>query len=56
MTWMHGGYPGLKLDISGITSEGDLVVTHTHLNLELRNPDNAGRTLADYVCPQGRQG
>ncbi|MFJ7270399.1 ester cyclase [Streptomyces sp. NPDC099050] len=48
VTWLRGEYPDLKLDIKRIIAEGDLVVTHAHLDLEPNNPDNPGRALADY--------
>ena len=46
--WLRGEYPGLKLDIKRVIAEGDMVVTHSHLDLEPDNPDNPGRALADF--------
>lgn len=34
MTWLRGEYPDLNLDIKRVIAEGDLVVTHSHLDLE----------------------
>ena len=48
MTWLRGEYPNLKLDIKRVIAEGDMVVTHSHLDLEPGNPDNPGRALADF--------
>ncbi|WP_203725278.1 hypothetical protein [Streptomyces sp. SID13588] len=44
----YGAAPNLRLDIKRVIAEGDLVVTHSHLDLEPDNPDNPGRALADY--------
>jgi len=46
--WLRGQYPNLALDIKRIIAEGDMVVTHAHLDLEPGNPDNPGRALADF--------
>lgn len=48
MRWLRGEYPDLKLHIKRVIAEGDLVVTHSHLDLEPANVDNPGRALADY--------
>lgn len=34
--------------IKRVIAEGDIVATHSHLDLEPGNPDNPGRALADY--------
>jgi predicted SnoaL-like aldol condensation-catalyzing enzyme len=46
--WLRGEYPNLKLDIKRVIAEGDMVVTHSHLDLEPGNADNPGRALADF--------
>jgi predicted SnoaL-like aldol condensation-catalyzing enzyme len=46
--WLRGQYPDLQLDIKRVIAEGDMVVTHSHLDLEPGNPDNPGRALADF--------
>jgi predicted SnoaL-like aldol condensation-catalyzing enzyme len=46
--WLRGQYPNLKLDIKRVIAEGDMVVTHSHLDLEPGNADNPGRALADF--------
>jgi len=46
--WLRGEYPDLRLDIKRVIAEGDMVATHSHLDLEPGNPDNPGRALADY--------
>ena len=46
--WLQGQYPNLQLDIKRVIAEGDMVVTHSHLDLEPGNPDNPGRALADF--------
>ena len=46
--WLRGEYPNLQLHIKRIIAEGDLVTTHSHLDLEPGNPDNPGRALADF--------
>ncbi|MFJ6794001.1 ester cyclase [Streptomyces sp. NPDC091268] len=51
VTWLRGEYPDLRLDIKRLIAEGDMVVTHSHLDLEPDkpdNPDNPGRALADF--------
>ena len=48
VTWLRGQYPHLKLDIKQVIAEGDMVVTHSHLDLEPGSPDNPGRALADF--------
>ena len=44
--WLRGEYPNLKLDIKRVIAEGDMVVTHSHLDLEPGNADIPGRALA----------
>ena len=46
--WLRGEYPGLRLDIKRVIAEGDMVVTHAHLDLEPGNASNPGRALADF--------
>jgi len=46
--WLRGGYPNLKLDIKRVIAEGDMVVTHSHLDLEPGNADIPGRAQADF--------
>ncbi|MER6024134.1 nuclear transport factor 2 family protein [Streptomyces anulatus] len=46
--WLRAEYPNLRLDIKRIIAEGDMVVTHSHLDLDPGNPENPGRALADY--------
>ena len=46
--WLRGEYPNVKLDIKRVIAEGDMVVTHSHLDLEPGNADNPGRALADF--------
>jgi predicted SnoaL-like aldol condensation-catalyzing enzyme len=46
--WLRDQYPNLQLDIKRVIAEGDMVVTHSHLDLEPGNPDNPGRALADF--------
>jgi predicted SnoaL-like aldol condensation-catalyzing enzyme len=46
--WLRGEYPRLRLDIKHVIAEGDMVVTHSHLDLEPGNADNPGRALADF--------
>ena len=48
VNWLRGNFPDLKLDIKRVIGEGDMVVTHAHLDLEPGNPSNPGRALADY--------
>jgi predicted SnoaL-like aldol condensation-catalyzing enzyme len=48
VTWLRREYPDLKLDIKRVIAEGDMVATHSHLDLEPDNPDNPGRALADF--------
>ena len=53
--WLRGEYPNLELDIKRVIAEGDMVATHSHLELEPGNPPSqvrAGRLLP----PGGRQG
>ena len=54
--WLRGEYPNLKLDIKRVIAEGDMVVTHSHLDFEPGNADNPGRALADFFRAGGRQG
>jgi predicted SnoaL-like aldol condensation-catalyzing enzyme len=46
--WLRGEYPNLQLNIKRVLAEGDMVVTHSHLDLEPGNPDNPGQALADF--------
>jgi predicted SnoaL-like aldol condensation-catalyzing enzyme len=46
--WLRGEYPNLRLDIKRVIAEGDIVVTHSHLDLEPGNASNPGRALADF--------
>ena len=46
--WLRGEYPNLKLEIKRVIAEGDMVVTHSHLDLEPGNAGNPGRALADF--------
>ena len=48
VNWLRGEYPDVQLNIKRVIAEGDMVVTHSHLDLEPGNPDNPGRALADY--------
>jgi predicted SnoaL-like aldol condensation-catalyzing enzyme len=48
VSWLRGEYPNLKLEIKRVLAEGDMVVTHSHLDLEPGNPHNPGRALADF--------
>ena len=48
VNWLRGEYPNVQLNIKRVIAEGDMVVTHSHLDLEPGNPDNPGRALADY--------
>jgi predicted SnoaL-like aldol condensation-catalyzing enzyme len=46
--WLRAEYPNLKLDIKRVIAEGDMVATHSHLDLEPGHADRPGRALADY--------
>jgi len=46
--WLRGEYPNLQLNIKRVLAEGDMVVTHSHLDLEPGNSDNPGQALADF--------
>jgi predicted SnoaL-like aldol condensation-catalyzing enzyme len=48
VTWLRGEWPNLRLDIKRVIAEGDIVVTHAHLDLDPADPDNHGRALADF--------
>ena len=48
VAWLRSQYPDLKLVIKRVIAEGDMVVTHSHLDLEPGKPDNPGRALADF--------
>jgi predicted SnoaL-like aldol condensation-catalyzing enzyme len=52
--WLRGQYPNLQLAIKRVIAEGDMVVTHSHLDLEPGNPDNPGRALADFRAENGK--
>ena len=45
VAWLRAQYPDLKLDIKRVIAEGDMIITHSHLDLE---PGNPGRALADF--------
>ena len=38
MKWLRGEYPNLRLHIKRVIAEGDMVVTHSHLDLEPGSP------------------
>lgn len=38
MGWLRGEYPDVRLHIKRIIAEGDMVVTHPHLDLEPGDP------------------
>lgn len=46
--WLRGQYPNLKLSIKQVIADGDMVATHSHLDLDPGNPDIPGRALADF--------
>ena len=46
--WLRGEYPNLQLNIKRVLAEADMVVTHSHLDLEPGNSDNPGQALADF--------
>jgi predicted SnoaL-like aldol condensation-catalyzing enzyme len=46
--WLRNEYPNLKLDIKRVIAEGNMVATHSHLDLEPDSSDNPGRALADF--------
>jgi len=51
--WLRGQYPRLELNIKRVIAEGDLVATHSHLDLEPGNPDHPGQALADFFRLEG---
>ncbi|ANZ40916.1 hypothetical protein BBK82_37975 [Lentzea guizhouensis] len=51
--YLRGQFPNLRLDIKRVIAEGDMVVTHSHLDLEPGNPENPGQALADYFRLEG---
>lgn len=51
--WLRSEYPDLQLHFKRVVAEGDLVVTHAHLDLDPGNPENPGRALADFFRLQG---
>lgn len=47
MHFVRNRFPNLRLDIKRVIAEGDLVVVHSHMDLEPDNPGNPGQALAD---------
>ena len=45
---MKTAFPDVRTEIHHLLAEGDMVVTHSHLDLEPGNPDNPGQALADF--------
>ncbi|MEV6235522.1 ester cyclase [Lentzea sp. NPDC051838] len=50
MRFVRGRFPNLRLNIKRVIAEGDLVVVHSHLDLE---PGNPGQALADIFRVEG---
>ena len=46
--WLRSEHPQLSLEIKRVIAEGDMVVTHSHLDLEPGNAGHPGRALADF--------
>ncbi|MEU3648411.1 ester cyclase [Lentzea sp. NPDC034063] len=47
MHFVRGRFPNLRLNIKRVIAEGDLVVVHSHMDLDPGNPANPGQALAD---------
>ncbi|MET9232404.1 ester cyclase [Lentzea sp. NPDC003310] len=47
MRFVRGRFPDLRLHIKRVIAEGDLVVLHSHMDLEPGNPANPGQAVAD---------
>lgn len=48
VSFLRSQNPDLMLDIKRVIAEGDMVVTHSHLDLQPGNPDNPGLAVADF--------
>lgn len=48
VNWLRGEFPNLRLEVKRVIAEGDIVATHSHLDLDPGDPGNPGRALADY--------
>ena len=51
--WLRGEYPNVTLHIKRVLAEGDLVATHSHLDLDPDDPNNPGQALADFFRLEG---
>jgi predicted SnoaL-like aldol condensation-catalyzing enzyme len=49
--WIRGEFPQIHLDIKRMIAEGDLVVTHSHLE---NYPDDRGTAVVDNPFPNRR--